>query len=494
MTTMTVTRPTPRYSSLILRGIFALAFATVLGLAAGYFVFARSNYIAQGTTVTGIDIGNMTRTAALTKLENNWHTQSVQLIAGEQTFDVPVSELGIALDSQTIVREAYKVGRGSFFAPFKLLWTSKREIVPTYFVDREVAAARFGQLSAEINTSPIPPSLAKENGTIIVVAGQAGQKLDEAATLAAWENIWRMAVRVGSFTLTTDSVAPLLVDLAPLADDANGILNRPIQLSAYDPLTDDTWEIAVDRAEWGSWLDFSAENNTLQMTVNDSAITSFLNTQFDDFRYFDSTTIVDDILSGAPIANLQVKHGERIHIVQSGETLSSIGYDYGMPYPWLQASNPNVEQLRIGQEITIPSPDELIPLPIVREKRLVVSISDQYLWAYQNGQVIWEYPISTGIADSPTSPGVFQIQTHEIEAYANSWDLYMPYFMGIYRPAPHIDFMNGFHGFPTRDGSNLLWTNSLGKPATYGCVLVGNNVAEQLYNWAEEGVIVEVLP
>jgi lipoprotein-anchoring transpeptidase ErfK/SrfK len=66
--------------------------------------------------------------------------------------------------------------------------------------------------------------------------------------------------------------------------------------------------------------------------------------------------------------------------------------------------------------------------------------------------------------------------------------------MGIYRPVPTSEFMNGFHGFPTRGGSQLLWTGSLGRPVTYGCILISSENAQTLYNWAETGVIVEIQP
>jgi lipoprotein-anchoring transpeptidase ErfK/SrfK len=142
--------------------------------------------------------------------------------------------------------------------------------------------------------------------------------------------------------------------------------------------------------------------------------------------------------------------------------------------------------------ITIPSPDGLLPLPVVEGKRIVVSLSQQKMWAYENGAVKWEWPVSTGIASSPTAPGVFQVQTHEINAYAANWDLWMPHFIGIYRPVPTSDFMNGFHGFPTRNGSTLLWTDDLGHPVTYGCLLISSDNAALLYDWAEAGVVVEI--
>jgi lipoprotein-anchoring transpeptidase ErfK/SrfK len=142
--------------------------------------------------------------------------------------------------------------------------------------------------------------------------------------------------------------------------------------------------------------------------------------------------------------------------------------------------------------LVIPSPDLLVPLPVVRNKRVVVSISEQRMWAYENGNLKWEWQVSTGIDDSPTSPGVFQVQSREVNAYAGNWDLWMPYFIGIYRPVPNVDFMNGFHGFPTRNGADLLWTGDLGRPVTFGCVLVSSDNAAQLFEWVEEGVVVEV--
>jgi lipoprotein-anchoring transpeptidase ErfK/SrfK len=52
--------------------------------------------------------------------------------------------------------------------------------------------------------------------------------------------------------------------------------------------------------------------------------------------------------------------------------------------------------------------------------------------------------------------------------------------------------MNGFHGFPSRGGTQLLWTNNLGRPVTYGCILVSTDNAKALYDWAQEGVVVEI--
>jgi len=111
---------------------------------------------------------------------------------------------------------------------------------------------------------------------------------------------------------------------------------------------------------------------------------------------------------------------------------------------------------------------------------------------YENGKQIKKFVISTGVDRSPTQPGVFQVLTHKANAYASVWDLYMPNFLGIYEAWP--GFMNGIHGLPTLSNGTRLWANVLGRPASYGCIILDLPDSKFLYNWAENGVVVEILP
>ena len=127
----------------------------------------------------------------------------------------------------------------------------------------------------------------------------------------------------------------------------------------------------------------------------------------------------------------------------------------------------------------------MLPLPVVVGKRIVISITEQHMWVYENRKLKSEHVISTGMSNSPTLPGVFQIQTHEINAYASNWDLWMPNFMGIYEAVP--GFMNGIHGLPLLSNGVRLWGNVLGRKASYGCIILVMQAGEDLYNWAENG-------
>jgi lipoprotein-anchoring transpeptidase ErfK/SrfK len=38
-----------------------------------------------------------------------------------------------------------------------------------------------------------------------------------------------------------------------------------------------------------------------------------------------------------------------------------------------------------------------------------------------------------------------------------------------------------------------LWASTLGSPASYGCIILDLAAAEDLYTWAEAGVVVEII-
>ncbi len=271
-----------------------------------------------------------------------------------------------------------------------------------------------------------------------------------------------------------------------------------LSMRLYDPLADETITWAVLPDVWADWMaiDLTAAPD-FPIPLDAAAVRAYLNTRQAELgtdRHIDLEEAVTAVVNAATISSptLRVYHNDTQHIVQSGESIISIAWDYGLPYPYVQAANPGVDSLSIGQSITIPSRDALLPLPVINGKRIVVSIPEQRVRVYENGALKWDWSASTGINSSPTWAGVYQILSHEPNAYASNWDLWMPNFLGVYHPIPNADFINGFHGFPTRGGSQLLWTNSLGTRVTYGCILLSNDNIAQLYPWAEEGVVVEI--
>ncbi|MGE3796563.1 MAG: L,D-transpeptidase [Thermomicrobiales bacterium] len=122
-------------------------------------------------------------------------------------------------------------------------------------------------------------------------------------------------------------------------------------------------------------------------------------------------------------------------------------------------------------------------------KEIVVSISAQSLWAYEQGRLVISSLVSTGTGDVPqtvtpigyfsvhlkyvtqTMTGTISDESYEVEDVP--WVMYFDY-QG-----------NAIHG--------TYWHNNFGTPMSHGCVNLPLDIAEFLYQWAPEGTPVTVV-
>jgi lipoprotein-anchoring transpeptidase ErfK/SrfK len=480
--------------------VLLLSLVILFGAIAVTLVFYASDMILPGVTVLDVPVGARTRSEAAAILAERVPQKEVLLMHSAGAWPVPVGDLGLTLDVDTTLSRAYEFGRT--LPSLQRMVQGGLEVVPAWSLNTDQATAVLSRLEPAITVLPVDAQVQIEQGEVIEIPAQGGLGLDTGMTLRALLEDPTQVVKDGRLPLATRVIPAQIADVGELASEARRLLSKQVTLRAYDPVADEYGEWIVKPRAWQSWLSLLVsprDADPFTWVVDEAAAQRAMTTQWPwlgEGRYLDAAEVVPQMIevitSGRTGTDARVYHQPRRHTVRPGESFATIGYYYGIPYPWLQQANPDLPALSVGDVVTIPSADEMLPLPVVENKRIVVSMSEQKAWVYEDGQLKWEWPVSTGINTSPTSPGVFQIQSHEEEAYAANWDLYMPSFMGIYRPIPGIDFMNGFHGFPTRDGANLLWTADLGSPVTYGCILLSSDNAATLYNWAEDGVVVEV--
>jgi len=191
-----------------------------------------------------------------------------------------------------------------------------------------------------------------------------------------------------------------------------------------------------------------------------------------------------------------------IHVVAAGENLYRIALRYGLTTGQLAAANgiANYGRVYVGQVLRIPVPGQAIAAPAPRApsapvaysaKKVVVSISRQHLWAYTGDQVVFSFVASTGLSSSPTAPGSYRVLDKIPNAYASTWNLQMPYWLGIYYVG-RIE--NGIHALPILASGQKLWAGLLGRPASFGCVILDTASSKQLYDWVDVGTPVIIQP
>jgi len=195
--------------------------------------------------------------------------------------------------------------------------------------------------------------------------------------------------------------------------------------------------------------------------------------------------------AATPSVAYQPQHASTTHTVQRGETLSVIAQRYGVAF-WtlVQANNiANPALILPGQTLVIPQTGSLspIPAPTGGGKRILIDLSEQHLYAYQGNVLVYSFVASTGKPGTGTRTGTFRVLDKIPNAYASTWSLQMPHWLGIYWAG---GLENGIHALPIMANGQRLWAGYLGTPASFGCIILGVEQARLLYQWAEIGTAV----
>lgn len=136
-----------------------------------------------------------------------------------------------------------------------------------------------------------------------------------------------------------------------------------------------------------------------------------------------------------------------------------------------------------------PAPEQAAPAPNYESGKLIlVDISEQHMYVYENGALVYSFVVSTGM-NSGTRAGTFSVLNKIPSAYGSTWNIWMPNWLGIYWSG-HLQ--NGIHALPILPNGQRLWAGYLGRPISYGCVVLGTYESELLYHWAEVGTPVVI--
>ncbi|MFQ5594243.1 MAG: LysM peptidoglycan-binding domain-containing protein [Anaerolineae bacterium] len=203
--------------------------------------------------------------------------------------------------------------------------------------------------------------------------------------------------------------------------------------------------------------------------------------------------IPDDTTEKGSYLTTTTPRSQPVYVVQPGDTLVGIAFRFGMTARELADLN-QLEQWDLifaGQRLKVlgvavgVKEYPIAPGP----KRIEIDVSEQRMRVYEADRLIWDWPASTGLPGYPTRYGRFQVLDKIPMAYSRPWALWMPHWLGIYWAGGSE---NGIHSLPIINGRKL-WAGYLGSKISYGCVVIGTEEGEKLFNWADIGTTVEIL-
>ena len=408
--------------------------------------------------------------------------------------------MGLSIDAAAMAQAAK--GAGLSGVPFGV------NIEPMVTVAHGRAQSLLLDLTADIYVRQYEAGYKWSGGRLLTVPGRRGRHLDISASLNQLKESAAAVVTFARFELRTIPLEPNVLDSSPFLDEALGFLRNDIKIRAYDPFRDEDLTFTVDQRVTAEWLT-AGENG---LSVREEAFDDFIESEnvrlLAGGRYIDKLLATEDLQEALDTADpdivLRLNYLPQTYNVVRRDTGYSIGRKRGIPFDLIRDANPTVQwgAMTVGDQIQIPSRDVMIPDDPIPNKRIIVDLESQWLIAFEDKNLRFSWPISSGRETAPTYPGIFQILTHddiasggsfalcnEAGTNCNHWE--MAWFMGIYEVIPGL--MNGFHGAVKLPNGGYLGGGGVYEPVTYGCIMSLNEYAEELYRWAEQGTMVEVI-
>lgn len=143
------------------------------------------------------------------------------------------------------------------------------------------------------------------------------------------------------------------------------------------------------------------------------------------------------------------------------------------------------EDISAADQWPVPS-WELAPRAPTGGRAVVVSLSQQALWAYEDGRVVRSTFVSTGTSVTPTPEGLFWV-INKLPVEDMEGTIAGEYY--LVEDVPHVMYFNdngdALHG--------AYWHSNFGTPMSHGCVNLPLDVAAWMYEWAPMGMAVQVV-
>ena len=464
--------------------------------------YAMADRIYPNVYAMGLPVGELTPSQAEDLLRQHWENNlEIDIrVDGEHLHRVKPDELGLSIDVAAMAADAR--GAGLAGIPFGY------NIDPIVTVSHSRAQSLLLDLTESIYVQQYEAGYKWSGGRLITVPGRRGRHLDIKASLAQLKTDAAGIVSAGRFDLHTVPLSPTIADSSPFLDEALVFLNNGVRLRAYDPFRNQMITFNIDQQEAAEWLIAGANG----LAVRAETFGQFVAAQNEKLvrggRYIDKLLAIDSLqealIRGTPDVTLRLNYLPEEYDIVRKDTGYRIGRKRGIPYELIRDANPTVNwnSLVVGQTVQIPSRDVMIPEEPVPHKRIIVDLEAQWLVGFENGELIFDWAVSSGREEAPTYPGIFQILTHNEKAFGgsfalcneagtncNQWE--MAWFMGIYEVVPGL--MNGFHGAVLLPNGNYLGGGGVYEPTTFGCIMSVDKRARELYEWAEVGTMVEII-
>lgn len=416
---------------------------------------ASTFLIAPGTTVSGVDVTLLTPAAAAERVEAHIAGATVD-IDGQS---VEASALGLSVDVAPLARAAHEE---------RPAWNVTQwfgdPLTAEVHVDEADTTGALAERLPEVYVAPTEPQIAfdTEAGTYTAQPSVEGSTLDLAAVDVALTEQFAAGTASPRIDAQTTPLASVTSDgeATALVEELNAVL-----ADAGFYIGDDK-VVPLEPAVTAGWITVGPDaDGRLAFTVDESGIQGMVDG-------------LGDSVDRAPIEAQQVTDsaGTVLRTMVEGRDGYTLGDTTGVAAGFAQ-------QLARGEgRFELPATVEEHATTSL-ERLLEVDLASQMLYMKENGRVVDSWLISSGLDASPTHTGRYNVVWHERKQTMRMSDPDDPYWN---YEVPNVEWVMYFNGDQAFHG--VYWHDAWGERRSHGCVGMPNWRAQQIYEWAPDGV------
>jgi hypothetical protein len=456
----------------------------VAALAVSLAVVASLVLIAPGTTVAGVDVGGMTEGSAADAVSQRLADTTVIITGADGTATIRGGQLGASLASAAADGAEAELSGGDLGASVDAqalaeqahaqnplwkvtAWNAKAPVTPTVALDEKTATAALRSVAPSLFVEPVNATMAFDSasGSYTVTPAVDGAGVD----LESIRDALQGALVSGESSVEVDAT-PTVV---PASASTEAVTATATQLNTILDgagfYVGDERTVPVDRAVVASWFTLSTnDDGTYSYTADKAAIQKVVDTL--------PAAVNRDPVNGAVITDTG---GETLDTIAAGVDGRALGDTSGVAAAF-------ASQLTGGDPAFV-LPVTVTPAQVTKTSRnIVVNLSEQREYLFENGQVVDSFLISSGVSGHDSHTGSFRITAKLTSQNMGNPDLTQApnYYT---KNVPDVMYYNGdeaLHG--------AYWHNNFGNVMSHGCINMPLDKAAKVFDWAPMGTEVTV--
>jgi lipoprotein-anchoring transpeptidase ErfK/SrfK len=451
----------------------------VLFLANAMVAAAVEGVIYPGIKVAGQNVSGLTRQQAVSLLQAKPLGKQLTLTVAGKEFVASNEQIGASYNVPATVELAYQTGRQHKLPLVGVIESLRKpqDLGYAYKLDYRKLSAFTNQIVGAVGRPATNAALVIENGQTSVQPDSDGVGLNKTEVTQLVSSALSVAEN-GSFTLETEPVeAPIQAEaVETVKTEANSLLQRSIRLT-YEGRTFQPSPLNI-----GYWVTTAPNDEVnptnLRVAISEEQIKGYVQS-------------VANEIDKAPV-------NKKVVVKNGASSVEREGQD-GVALNQEAAVAEIVKAMRENRdaEIALTTTSVVFKTETTRttsldaSKYIEVNLAKQYMWAYENGQVVHSAPVTSGAtgAGLGTATGLFAIYSKQTNTYLNGrpygydYNVFVTYWMPFYKGYGLHDasWRNGRFG-----GSDYYYGGS------HGCVNLPYGTAAFLYAWSDIGTPVWV--